>query len=449
MRVIVVGAGEVGYHTAHRLSIEGHEVVVIEADRRRLSEIEERINVMGVEGSGAHAETLEAAGVRSCGLFIAVTDIDEVNIVACLLAREYNVPTKIARVKAMGSGSTNPLLSAHKLGIEMIINPLDAVAQDIVNIAAHSSALEIAEFADGRILFVGYPVAEDNPLCGVTISELGDLGVVYPFVMTAITRNGATIIPRGEDTVEAGDHVFLLLRKDDHPSVRYMLGFEHEHVKRMTVLGGGDIGYRVARHFEKNKLRVTVVDPDDATCDRLAEQLDSAMVLKAPIIDVATLTSEGIGLSDVVVAVSGDEERNILAALLAKKNGASRALCLVDTPDYVSLAPSLGIDACVSPRLSTANAILKYVRRGDILSVATVEENQAEVIEFLVSGEMPFIDKKLKDLSFPTGAIIGAIVTDERIEIASGDTVMHEGDRVVVFAVPESIVAVEAFFGVA
>jgi trk system potassium uptake protein TrkA len=349
----------------------------------------------------------------------------------------------------MGSGSTNPLLSAHKLGIEMIINPLDAVAQDIVNIAAHSSALEIAEFADGRILFVGYPVAEDNPLCGVTISELGDLGVVYPFVMTAITRNGATIIPRGEDTVEAGDHVFLLLRKDDHPSVRYMLGFEHDHVKRMTVLGGGEIGYRVARHFEKNKLRVTVVDPDDATCDRLAEQLDSAMVLKAPIIDVATLTSEGIGLSDVVVAVSGDEERNILAALLAKKNGASRALCLVDTPDYVSLAPSLGIDACVSPRLSTANAILKYVRRGGVLSVATVEENQAEVIEFLVSGEMPFIGKKLKDLSFPTGAIIGAIVTDERIEIASGDTVMHEGDRVVAFAVPESIVAVEAFFGVA
>ncbi len=448
MRVIVVGAGEVGFHTAERLSIEGHEVVVIEADRQRLTQLEERVNVLGLEGNGAHAETLEEAGVRNCGLFIAVTDIDEVNIVACLLAREYDVPTKIARVKAFSQGGNTPVLSARKLGIELIINPLDAVAQDLINTSMHSSALEIAEFADGRILFVGYPVTDENPACGVTMAELGDLGMVYPFVIVAITREGKTIIPRGDDTLEGGDHVFLVLRRQDHDSVRYLFGMENERVNRVMVLGGGEVGYRTSRQLEKAGLRVTVVDPDPDVCDRLAERLDNATVINTEITDVEILKGEGLSVTDVVVVTTADEEKNILAALLAKRHGAERALCVVDNPDYVSLAPTLGIDACVSPRLSTASAILKYVRRGGVLSVATVEENQAEVIEVLIPAEAPYGGKRLKEVSFPHGAVVGAIVGKDEIEIASGDTVLQPGARAVVFAVPESVMAVEAFFGV-
>ena len=218
------------------------------------------------------------------------------------------------------------------------------------------------------------------------------------------------------------------------------------YFNRVMVLGGGEVGFRVARHFERTGVRVAVVDPDPEVCDRLAERLHSATVLRTDITDVDTLISEGLSETDVVMAVTENEETNILASLLAQRHGAKRSLSVVNRPAYVGLVPTLGIDACVSPRLSTASAILKYVRRGGILSVATVEENQAEVIEILIPDSPAFVGKKLMELAFPRGAIIGAIVSDTEAQIPSGETVLQAGDHAVVFAVPEAVADVEAFF---
>ncbi len=446
MHIIIVGAGEVGCNTAQILAHEGHEVVVVESDKRRLERVEELGDIMVVEGSGAHPDVLERAGVEDCDLFIAVTNIDEVNIVACLLAREYSVPTKIARIKSTSTTGDTPALSAPKLGIEMLINPLDTVALELNNLVAHSSALEVAEFADGRILFVGYPIEAENPVCGVTIAELRDLGMVYPFVVAAITRDDETIIPYGETKIEEGDRVFMMMRREDHPSLRYMFGFDKQKNRRILVLGGGDVGFKVAQHFEREKMRVTVVDPDPDVCESLAEKLNASLILNTEITDVDTFLSEGLEATDVVVAVSDNEETNILAALLAKKNGVSRAVTVVNRPAYVSLAPALGIDACLSPRLSMASAILKYVRRGGILSLATVEENHAEVLEIIIPDSPNVAGKKLKDANVPKGAVIGAIVSDDKVELPTGDTVFCAGDRAVVFTVAEALPAVEAFF---
>jgi len=447
MRVVVVGAGEVGFHTAERLALEGHDVVLIESDRDRLREVEERLNVLALHGSGARADTLEAAGIRHCGVFIAVTDVDEVNMVACLLAREYGVPTKIARVKSLGYSARDAVLNAEKLGIELLINPLEAVAQDLINIAGHAAAVEVAEFADGRIFFIGYLIGEDNPICGLSLADLRDLRAMYPFVVVAITRAGRTLIPRGDDTVAPGDHVFLVMRSADLPSVRYMLGFEKRQVRRVFVLGGGEVGHRVAAHFDGLGVQVTVADPDRSVCADLAERLDRAVVLHAEPTDVATLDAEGLGKADVVIATTENEEANILATLLAKRHGARRGLCVVNRPAYVSLVPTLGIDACISPRLSTASAILKYVRRGGVLNVATVEENQSEVMEMLLTSSPGWVGQPLKALSFPTGAIVGAVVRGAEAFIPTGDTVLQPGDRTVIFALPEAVVRVEAFFG--
>ena len=449
MRVIVVGAGEVGFHTAERLALEGHEVVLVENNRDRLREVEERLNVLALEGSGAQAEVLDAAGVRSCGVFIAVTNVDEVNLVACLLAREYGVPKKIARVKSIGYTDRGALLSAEKLGIELFINPLEVVAQDLIAIASHAAAVEVAEFADGRILFVGYSIADENPVCGLTLADLGDLRSMYPFVVAAITREDRTIVPRGDDTLESGDHVFLVLRIADLPSVRYLFGLEKRVVRRVFVLGGGPVGFQVAEHFERAGLEVRVVDPDRGCCEALAERLDHAVVLNTDVTDIDTLLSEGLEKTDVLVAATEDEEVNILASLLAKRHGARRALCLVDRPAYVSLASTLGVDACISPRLSTASAILKYVRRGGVLSMATVEENQAEVVEILITESPAWLGKPLKSLDFPGGAIVGAVMRRDEAFIPTGDTVLQSGDRAVVFALPEAVVRVESFFGAA
>ncbi len=447
MRVIIVGAGEVGFHTAERLSQEGHDVVLVESSPERLREAEERLNVMALGGSGANADTLEEAGIRGCHIFIAVTDVDEVNMIACLLAREYGVPTKIARVKSLGYTSRDAVLDAEKLGIELLINPLEALAHDLTAIAGHAAAIEVAEFAEGRIFFVGYPIDAENPICGLSLADLRELRAMYPFVVAAITRGTRTLIPRGDQVIEPGDHIFLVMRSTDHPSVRYLLGFDKGTVRRVFVLGGGEVGCRVAEHFETLGMQVSVVDPSRSVCERLAERLGSTTVLNTEITDVGALVAEGLDKTDVVLATTENEESNILASLLAKRHGARRALCVVNRPAYVSLVPALGIDACVSPRLSTASAILKYVRRGGVLSVATVEENQAEVMEMLITTSAAWLGRALKEITFPQGAIVAAVVRGAEAFIPTGDTVLEAGDRTVVFALPEAVVSVENFFG--
>ena len=447
MRVIVVGAGEVGFHTAERLALEGHDVVVVEHSRQALRSVEERLNVMALEGNGAEARVLEEAGIGECGLFIAVTDVDEVNLVACLLAKEYGVPVKIARVRSVAYTGRGAVLNAEKLGIELLINPLEAVAQDLINIASHAAAVEVAEFAGGRILFVGYPITPDSPVAGLTLAEIGELRTMYPFVVAAITRHGRTLIPRGDDRVEPDDHVFLVLRREDLAAVRYMFGLEKRQTRRIFVFGGGAVGQRVAEHFEQNRAEVTLVEPNRARCEELARRATRATVINADITEVDVLLSEGIGKADVVVATTPNEEKNILASLLAKRHGARRALCVVDRPAYVGLVPSLGIDACISPRLSTASAILKYVRRGGVLNMATVEENQAEVLELRIPEAFAWARRPLREIPFPDGAIVGAALRGDQAFIPTGDTTLDPGDRIVVFALPEAVVAVEDFFG--
>ncbi|GAB6064832.1 Trk system potassium transporter TrkA [Deferrisoma palaeochoriense] len=447
MRVIVVGAGEVGFHTADRLAREGHEVVVVEQNRAALRSVEERLNVLALEGNGAEARVLEEAGIGECGLFIAVTDVDEVNLVACLLAKEYGVPVKIARVRSVAYTGRGAVLNAEKLGIELLINPMEAVAQDLINIASHAAAVEVAEFADGRILFVGYPITASSPVAGLSLAEIGELRAMYPFVVAAITRHGRTLIPRGDDTVEPDDHVFLVMRREDLGAVRYMFGLEKRQTRRIFVFGGGAVGQRVAAHFDRERAEVTLVEPDRARCEDLAARAHRATILQADITEVDVLLSEGIGKADVVVATTPNEEKNILASLLAKRHGARRALCLVDQPAYVGLVPSLGIDACISPRLSTASAILKYVRRGGVLSVATVEENQAEVLELRIPEGFPWAHRPLREVPFPRGALVGAVVRGDEAFIPTGETALEPGDRIVVFALPEAVVAVEDFFG--
>jgi len=447
VRVIVVGAGEVGFHTAERLALEGHDVVVVEHSRQALRSVEERLNVMALEGNGAEARVLEEAGIGECGLFIAVTDVDEVNLVACLLAKEYGVPVKIARVRSVAYTGRGAVLNAEKLGIELLINPLEAVAQDLINIASHAAAVEVAEFAGGRILFVGYPITPDSPVAGLTLAEIGELRTMYPFVVAAITRHGRTLIPRGDDRVEPDDHVFLVMRQKDLAAVRYMFGLEKRQTRRIFVFGGGSVGQRVAEHFEHKRAEVTLVEPDRDRCEELARRANRATVINADITEVDVLLSEGIGKADVVVATTPNEEKNILASLLAKRHGARRALCVVDRPAYVGLVPSLGIDACISPRLSTASAILKYVRRGGVLNVATVEENQAEVLELRIPEAFAWARRPLREIPFPDGAIVGAALRGDRAFIPTGDTTLDPGDRIVVFALPEAVVAVEDFFG--
>jgi len=449
MKILIVGAGQVGYFLCERLSMEGHEVTLIDRHGANLAQAQDRLNVLGIAGNGASAESLEQAGIKDTEIFIAVTDLDEVNILACLLAREYEVPTRVARVKSIEYTGRGAVLSKDKLGIHLLINPDDAVADEIVKIACRSGAFDVAEFVEGQIQFLGYRIGPDSPLVDLTLRELGEIRGMYRFVVTAIGRGKATIIPRGDDVIQAGDSIFIFAHQKDLPAIQYMLKLEDapkRRTPRAFILGGGRIGLRIASQLEKLRFDVRLVERSEKRCEALSARLGRSLIIHAEGTDMRTLVDEGIEGADVFIAVTESDESNILCSLLARQHGARRTLSLLNSPEMLGLAPTLGIDACVSPRLAAAGAILKYVRRGDVISLATIEGSNAEVLELQVKKNSAIIDKPLKNLQFPAGAIIGAIVHEQSYEIPTGDTVLTGGDRIVVFALPGAVGKVEKFF---
>jgi trk system potassium uptake protein len=449
MKILIVGAGQVGYFLCERLSFEGHEVTLVDRDPDHLRRAQDRLNVLGLQGNGASAETLEQAGIKDTDIFIAVADLDEINILACLLAREYGVATRVARVKSIEYSGGGAVLSKEKLGIDLMINPEDAVAEELVKIACRSGAFDVAEFVEGQIQFLGYRIGEESPLCELTLRELGEIRGIYRFVVTAISRGGRTIIPRGDDTIQAGDSIFIFAHQKDLPTIQYMMQLKEEKQRRSRrafILGGGRIGLHIAEELERLRFDVRLVERDEVRCERLSAKLKRTMVIHAEGTEIDTLLEEGIEQADVFIAVTGNDESNILCSLLARQHGARRSLALVNKPELLTLAGSLGIDACVSPRLAAAGAILKYVRRGEVISLATIEGSNAEVLEIEVKAGRQVIGAALKTLHFPQGAIIGAIVRGQNYEIPTGESILEAGDRVVIFALPGALAKVERFF---
>ncbi len=454
MKILVIGAGQVGRFLCERLSAEGHEVTLVDRSEQAIQYAQDHINVLGVAGNGASAEVLEQAGILTADMFIAVTDSDEANILSCLMAREYDVPTRISRTKSIEYSTQSAVLSKEKLGIDLMINPRDAVADEIIRIAGHSGTFDVAEFVEGKIQFLGYRITADSPLCDLTLSELGELRGMYKFVVTAIKRGETTIVPHGDDTIQNGDSIFIFAHKQDMPAINYLIepGKEQEEdshkvrTKRVFILGGGNVGFSVAKALEERRFDVRLLEQNADRCQELAAKLGRSMVLNAKGDDVETLVDEGISGAEIFIASTEDDQTNILTALLARQHGVRRTIALVGQPHLITLATSLGVDACVSPRHAAAGAIIKYVRRGQIISLAAVEGSNAEVMEIEVTEDSSTLDTPLQDLHFPRGAIIGAIVRGEGYEIPTGQSRLLAGDRVVVFTLPDALPKVEHFF---
>lgn len=446
MKVVIVGAGEVGYHIADRLSREGQNVSLIEKSPDKVRALASKLNALVVQGIGSSAEALEEVEIQNADLFIAVTNQDEVNLISCMLANEYGVPKIVSRIRNIEYAGEEWAANARKLGIDLLINPQMVVAKDLVEVISYPAATSVAEFANGRIVFLGYPIGSDNPLAGITLMELGQRCTNCRFVVAALSRKRETIIPRGNDTIIAGDILYFLCRKQELERINYIFGFEKRRVEHIMILGGGWVGEGVARKLGMQNLRVKILDRNRDRCERLAQRLADVIVIHATGTDVDVLYEEGIKDTDVFVAVTQEDESNILCSLLAKSHGAKRAIALVNQPQYVSLAPSIGVDACISPRLSTAGAILKYVRRGEVLSMAMVEECEAEVIELILPERSRILGKPLKEVQVPRGAIIGALVRADEVIIPGGQDQLAAGDRAVIFTLPKAVAHVEEFF---
>jgi trk system potassium uptake protein TrkA len=446
MRIMIIGAGQVGRHLSRKFSAEGQDVVLIDRNETRLRRLERELNILAVHGSGASVKVLEDAGIDNTDLFIAVTDSDEVNLVACLLSKKYNVKKRVARVRNEDYLSTDAPLNEKALGIDMLISPDRAMTDEIMQLITVSEAFDTAEFADGQVVLVGYVIHENNPCAGLQLQKLKQLKGSYRYVVAAIIRNDTTIIPGGYDSIEVGDKVYLMVRKLDIAEIEDMFNLASKAPELVFIIGGGTIGFYVAKRLEALGINVRLVEEDADHCEYLTENLGNTLVLNFDGLEANVLMEEGIEKADLIIAVTDSDAINILASLLAKHHGAKKCITKINRHDFIPLLGKLGIDVALSPREVAADMILRFVRRGFILSVTTILGSDAEVVELKVPNRPKFIDAPLKSLNFPKGAIVGAIVRDSQVFIPSGETTLQPDDNLIVFFTKEAIHHVEAFF---
>lgn len=443
---MIVGAGLVGYSLCSKFSLEGHNVTLVDSDKEKLQRIEKELNILTVHGSGASARVLAEAGIAKTDLFIAVTDSDEVNLVSCIMSRQYDVKTRIARVYNEDFLTQEASLNEDSLGIDLLISPKWAMSDEIIKLIHASAAFDTAEFAGGNVMLLGYVIQEDNPFAGSSLFEIGQRDNNCQYVMTAIIRDGKTIIPRGHDIIHVGDKIYLMILKHDMARVEKLFNFASRLPGKIFILGGGDTGYLLARQLEELGIEIKLVEQDLDRCNFLSENLAQTLVLNFDGLDAHSLLEEGIDRTDLVIAVTESDTTNILASLLAKHHGTKRCITRITRNDFIPMLGKLGVDVALSPLQVAADMILRYVRRGTIVSIATILDSDAEVMEVTVPNNKSIADHPLKDCAWPKDSIVGAVVRDGSAFIPSGDTVIHPGDNLVIFFSRAAAREIEKFF---
>jgi trk system potassium uptake protein TrkA len=447
MRIIVIGAGEVGYHIAQRLSHEHHEIVVIERSAEVCRRVHENLRLRTIEADGSSPRALEEAGVRQAAMVVAVADVDEVNIVACAIANQYGVATKIARVRDIELGA-HPILQGGKvLGIDLLINPNQVVADEILRVIKTTGAAEVADFAEGRVQLLGVKIGPRAPVVNRRLRDLGPVQATAPFLVVGIARGDSLLFPTQDTVVLPDDHLYLVSRREFIADILVLLGRTGGVTRRVFIIGGGRIGLQVAQALEAEHLTVTVMERSRARCEELAKQLTRARVLHGDGTDVRQLVEEGMAETDALATITDDDATNLLAAILGKRYGAKKAVALFKRPDLIPLVESLGVDAPISPRLLTASVILKYVRRGRVLSVFELPESEAETLEVVVLPGTPAAGRSVEGLALPPEALVGGIVRGEEVIVPEPATVLEPGDHVILLALPRALPEVERLFG--
>ena len=439
MHVIVVGAGEVGSYVAARLSWERHNVAVVDIDANRLRDLASKLDVLTVEGSGTHPSVLDDAGLDGCELVVAVTSLDEVNLMASLVAKQAGVPRTIVRIEAEELRSRGAADLRQKLGADMVIDPDHETADRIFDLLDYPGASEIAVMAQGEAIVIGARLEADAPIVGRRLSELAaEYEPDWEFMVGSISRGENTYIPRADYTLMADDLVRVVCKRESRRRVARLLGLGTGTARHVLLLGGGRTAEILASRLMSRGVEVVVVERDPARALELAEGLTAVQVFEGDITDADLLEETDIGRFDVVAALTGEDEANILACLYAKSVGASATIAVVHKLALLSLLDSAGVDVALSPRTATADGVMRFVR-GDVAAVATFLQSDAEVLELEVANDSPADGAAVKDLKLHKGVLIGAIVRDGKPHIARGRSRLRGRDHLVVFATPDAV----------
>lgn len=441
MKITIIGAGKVGTEIAHKLSEEGHDIIVIDRDESQLGKISETLDVLTVKGNGSSSQLLKDIGVSDSDLLVAVTDSDEMNMISCMTAKRVGVAKTIARIRDPDY-VRDLIISKEDLGIDLVINPDYAASMEIARLLTLKLAVRTEHFANGRVQLAELAVEDANTQ--FVNKRIQEIDLPASCLIVGISRKGEMIIPGGKDCIKPNDILYMLGNAESINKVCARFKRKRQRVSSVMILGGGRAGLYLAEKLIRNGIKVKIIEQNLARCHELANRLSDALIIKGDGTDVDLLKREGIHETDGFVAVTGFDEENLLMALLAKQLGAKRVIAKVSRPSYAPLVERLGVDAAISPRLITIGEIMRFIRGGRLLSLVLLLNEQAEVIEMIVQPGSRIAGRPLRSSGLPKGVIIGAISRGDKIIIPKGDEVIQDEDRLVVFALGHVVHTVEA-----
>lgn len=452
MKLIVCGAGQVGYQIARHLSDEGNAVTVIDTNPGLVRQVTDALDVSGVVGFASHPEVLARAGARETDMLIAATSMDEVNMVACQVAHSvFEIPVKIARVRTDSylGVEWSDLFRRDHMPIDVIISPEAEVAKVTMRRLAATAAFDIEPFLDGKVEFVGLHIGEDCPTVNTPLRQLTELFSTLRCIVVAVRRQGRIFVTHADDQILAGDEIYFVAAREDLQRTFGIFGRENLMAERIVIVGAGNIGLRVAQMAEASaSLRAKIIEINRSRAEFAADQLTRTIVLHGDALDAEVIDEAGIADADAIVALTDDDRANLLSVALAHEAGCPIGIALAKDPIFERIVDPLGVDALINPRATTVSSILRHVRRGKVRAVYSVGGGEAEVIEAQVMATSPIAGKRLRDVSFPNGSIAGAVMTAKGLAMPHGDLMLNVGDIVVVFAVRDAVRQVEGMFRV-
>lgn len=443
MRILIIGAGDIGLQLARRLSNLQHDLTVIEADPGKVQRLREQVDAFVLEGSGTSYQILQQAHANRMDLVAAVTDNDEVNLITCMLAKKMGVPITIARVRNPEFTQQGFLLSPQEFGVDHIIHPEIETALAVVQLIHQSNATYAFEFGDGKIQVLGVRLDRSCPMLHIPLSDLYRNQDEHLRIV-AVLRSHKTIIPDGNTVLLPGDQVFAVC---DHHHVNDFLnltGKKEAQTKNMMIMGGGIVGQTIAEKLQ-HEVNVKIIETREVKARGIANQLPNTLIIHGDGTDFELLKEEGLSDMDTFVAVTGDDENNIISSLLAHHSNVNQSIALVNKLDYLTVIPELGIDSVVSKQLLTVNAVEHLIQQ-EIADISTPPGMDAQLIEFIAGNRSKIVRKPLRKIRFPKGAIVGAVMRDGDVIIPHGDTQLQPGDRAVIFALPNATSKIDLLF---
>ena len=448
MKIIIAGAGEVGFHLAKLLSYESQEITLIDTDKNSLAYASDHLDIRVIKGDVTSIAILKEARIDTAALFIAVTASETTNITACVLAKQLGAKQTIARISNSEFLNEDDDVGFTKFGIDELISPEILAASEIELLLNQYGFNDTFEFEEGKLTMLSLRLSRTASFVGKTVREAAEVFPELHFLPIAIQRFGTqyTIIPRGDTEFKEGDKVVFMTSKGGDEELFQLSGKVKAKLKNIMILGGSKIGYKTAKDLCKSKFKVKLIEKDNEVAFECADDLPSALVINGDGRNVELLDEENISDMDAFISVTGNSETNIMSCLVAKSKGVKKTIALVENMDYYQLSQSIGIDTLINKKLLAANNIFRYIRRGEVLAMTKLTNMNAELLEFEVTSRSKITQKKIKDLDFPRSAIIGGVIRDDIGLIPLGDFKIEMGDKVVVCCLPRSITQVERFF---